>query len=48
MCSTTSGCLQELKNKGKDQLVIPKSADVVAVAYGCQEWSFMRAFNYRV
>ena len=25
MCSTTSGRLRELKNKGNDQLVIPKS-----------------------
>ena len=45
MCSTTSGHLQELKNKGNDRLVISKSG------HGhlpMPEWSLMRAFNYRV
>ena len=38
-----SGRLRELKNKGKDQLVIPKSGRGLL-----RERSFTRAFNYRV
>lgn len=38
-----SGCLQELKNFGRDLLAMPKCV------CGCfWEWSLMRAFKYEV
>ena len=43
LSDSLSGRLRELKNKGKDQLVIPRSGRGLL-----RERSFMRAFNYRV
>ena len=50
MCSTTSGRFQQLKNKGKDQLVILKSGrgrlrELLVTEF---EWQFKRGFTMLV